>query len=183
MKDLRNIIYLKKGDITKLKIDAIVNAAKSSLLGGGGVDGTIHSAGGKSILEECKEIISRQGKCKLGQAVITKAGNLLSNYVIHTVGPIWYGGKRDERNQLADCYRNSLQLAIENNCKTIAFPNISTGIYRFPKDEAAKIAVDAVINFIIASDKIEKVIFICFENENYEYLKLELINKIDYIEL
>ena len=181
MKDLRHIIDLKKGDITKLKVDAIVNAAKSSLLGGSGVDGAIHEAGGQSILEECKEIISRQGKCNEGQAVITKAGDLLSNYVIHTVGPVWYGGKRNERNQLAECYRNSLQLAIDNNCKTIAFPNISTGIYRFPKDEAAKIAVESVIKFIVTSDKIEKIIFICFEDDNFNYIKEELISQIDLV--
>ena len=181
MKDLRNIINLQKGDITKLKVDAIVNAAKSSLLGGSGVDGAIHEAGGQSILEECKEIICRQSKCNVGQAVITKAGVLPSNYVIHTVGPVWYGGKRNERNQLAECYRNSLRLAVENNCKTIAFPNISTGIYRFPKDEAAKIAVETVIKFIVASDKIEKLIFICFEDDNFNYIKEELISQIDLV--
>ena len=181
MKDLRNIINLQKGDITKLKVDAIVNAANSSLLGGSGVDGAIHKAGGQSILEQCREIISRQGKCNVGQAVITKAGDLPSKYVIHTVGPIWYGGKRNEKNQLEDSYRNSLQLAVENNCKTIAFPNISTGIYRFPKDEAAKIAVETVIKFIITSDKIEKVIFICFEDDNFNYIKQELISQIDLV--
>jgi len=181
MKDLRKVIYLQKGDITKLKVDAIINAANSSLLGGSGVDGAIHEAGGQSILEECREIISRQGKCNVGQAVITKAGDLPSKYVIHTVGPIWYGGKRNEKNQLEDSYRNSLQLAIENNCKTIAFPNISTGIYRFPKDEAAKIAVETVIKFIITSDKIEKIIFICFEDDNFNYIKQELISQIDLV--
>jgi len=181
MKDLRKVIYLQKGDITKLKVDAIINAANSSLLGGSGVDGAIHEAGGQSILEECREIISRQGKCNVGQAVITKAGDLPSKYVIHTVGPIWYGGKRNEIIELSDCYRNSLQLAVENNCTTIAFPNISTGIYRFPKDEAAKIAVETVIKFIITSDKIEKIIFICFEDDNFNYIKQELISQIDLV--
>jgi len=181
MKDLRKIIDLQKGDITKLKVDAIINAANSSLLGGSGVDGAIHEAGGQSIREQCKEIISRLGKCNVGQSVITKAGDLPSKYVIHTVGPIWYGGKRNEKNQLEDSYRNSLQLAVENNCKTIAFPNISTGIYRFPKDEAAKIAVETVIKFITTTDKIEKVIFICFEDDNFNYIKQELISQIDFV--
>ena len=181
MKELRKIIDLQKGDITKLNVDAIVNAAKSSLLGGSGVDGAIHSAGGQSILDECKEIVSRQGKCSVGCAVITKAGDLHSKYVIHTVGPVWFGGIRNERSKLAECYYISLQLAIENDCKTIAFPNISTGIYQFPKDEAAKIAVETVIKFILASGKIEKVIFICFENDNFNYIKKELVNQIDFI--
>ena len=132
------------GDITTVKVDAIVNAANSALMGGGGVDGAIHRAGGKQILEECKVIIAKQGACNVGEAVITSAGNMPAKYVIHTVGPIWHGGKNMEAQKLADCYKNSLILALENNCITIAFPNISTGVYHFPKDKAAKIAVATV---------------------------------------
>lgn len=159
-------ISLQKGDITKLSTDAIVNAANSSLMGGGGVDGAIHRAGGKQILEECITIINRQGKCKTGQAVITSGGNLPAKYVIHTVGPIWNGGKNNEEELLANCYKNSLNLAVKNNAKTIAFPNISTGVYRFPKELAAKIAVKTVEEFLAENNYIEEVIFICFDDEN-----------------
>src|SRR5687767_7170138 len=124
-------IKLLKGDITKVKADAIVNAANTSLLGGGGVDGAIHRAGGNEILEECRKIVARQGGCKTGEAVITSAGNLSARFVIHTVGPVWNGGKNEEELKLASCYAQSLQLAVHNKCKTVAFPNISTGIYRF----------------------------------------------------
>lgn len=167
-------IELTKGDITKLSVDAIVNAANSSLMGGGGVDGAIHRAGGPEILDECRHIVARQGRCNIGEAVITTAGKMPSKYVIHTVGPVWNNGKYHEDEKLANCYKNSLQLAIDNNCKTIAFPNISTGIYHFPKDRAAKISVDTVKEFLSKTDKIEKVIFLCFDEENYglyeEYL-------------
>ena len=162
-----------KGDITKVEVDAIVNAANSSLMGGGGVDGAIHRAGGPSILEECKKIVARQGGCKTGEAVVTTAGNLPAKFVIHTVGPIWNGGKNNERNLLANCYRNSLQLAISNNCTSIAFPNISTGVYRFPKEEAAKIAVQTVNEFLQSNNEIEKVVFVCFDEENFELMKKE----------
>ncbi|HYK55562.1 MAG TPA: O-acetyl-ADP-ribose deacetylase [Flavisolibacter sp.] len=173
MTNPRNIIDLQKGDITKVTVDAIVNAANTSLLGGGGVDGAIHRAGGPAILEDCKKIIAKQGGCKVGEAVITTAGKLPSKFVIHTVGPVWNGGRRDEHKKLAACYRNSLHLAIDNGCRTIAFPNISTGIYRFPKDEAAKIAVQTVKKFISTTDKIEKVIFVCFDEENYAFIENE----------
>ena len=166
-----NIIELQKGDITQLTVDAIVNAANTSLLGGGGVDGAIHRAGGPAILNDCRKIVARQGGCKVGQAVITTAGNLPSKFVIHTVGPVWNGGQKDENEKLANCYHNSLKLAVENECKTVAFPNISTGIYKFPKDQAAKIAVDSVLDFISTTDKIEKITFICFDEENFNYLK------------
>ena len=126
-----------KGDITKVNTDAIVNAANTSLLGGGGVDGAIHRAGGPAILEACRKVVAKQGGCKTGEAVITTAGNLPARFVIHTVGPVWNGGGKGEQEKLASCYQNALQLAVENECKTIAFPNISTGIYRFPKEEAA----------------------------------------------
>lgn len=171
-----NKIELTKGDITKIKVDAIVNAANSSLLGGGGVDGAIHRAGGPSILEECKKIVAKQGGCKTGEAVITTAGNLPAKFVIHTVGPVWNGGKKNEEQLLSNCYKNSLQLAIDNHCKTIAFPNISTGVYGFPKDKAAKIAVSTVRDFLSQNDKIEKVIFVCFDEEN-ELLIKELLTK------
>lgn len=162
------IIY---GDITKVSVDVIVNAANSSLLGGGGVDGAIHRAGGPIILEDCKKIIARQGSCKTGEAVITKAGNLPAKFVIHTVGPVWKGGQNGEAKKLANCYRNSLQLAVDNNCRTIAFPNISTGIYGFPKNEAAKIAVNTVVLFLHQTDAIEKVIFVCFEEDNFQFIR------------
>ena len=163
------------GDITRLKVDAIVNAANSSLMGGGGVDGAIHRAGGPEILEECKKIVAKQGSCKTGEAVITTAGKLLAKFVIHTVGPVWRDGNYDERSKLASCYKNSLQLAIRNQCKTIAFPNISTGVYGFPKREAAIIAVKTVRNFLEANHPIDKVIFVCFDEENFEYIKEELL--------
>jgi len=159
-------IELIKGDITKVEADAIVNAANSSLLGGGGVDGAIHRAGGKQILEECIEIRNKQGKCKTGEAVVTTAGNLPAKYVIHTVGPVWNGDEEKCSQLLANCYYNSLKLAESLKVKTIAFPNISTGIYRFPKELAAKIAIHEVKNF--KSEIIEKVIFVCFDDENAE---------------
>jgi len=162
-------IELIKGDITKINTDAIVNAANSSLLGGGGVDGAIHRAGGKQILEECMQIRNRQGKCKTGEAVATTAGNLPAKYVIHTVGPIWNADEDKCAKLLSNCYKNSLKLAESLGAKTIAFPNISTGVYRFPKELAAKIAVQEVHNF--ESDVIEEVIFVCFDEENEEIYK------------
>src|SRR5262249_11223054 len=132
-------IELVQGDITQLDVDAIVNAANSSLLGGGGVDGAIHRAGGPRILEECKQIRARQGGCLPGKAVITASGDLPARQVIHTVGPVWHGGERNERETLANCYRSSLRLAVEKGCRTVAFPNISTGIFGFPKEPAAEI--------------------------------------------
>ena len=166
-------IKLIKGDITKVKVDAVVNAANSSLMGGGGVDGAIHRAGGPAILEACKKIVARQGGCKTGEAVITTGGNLPAKFVIHTVGPIW-NGKDKEKELLANCYRNSLQLAVDNQCKSIAFPNISTGVYRFPKNEAAKIAVKTVHDFLQANDEIDEVIFVCFDEENFNLIQKEL---------
>lgn len=166
-------IELIKGDITTLKSDAIVNAANSSLLGGGGVDGAIHRAGGKRIMEECIEIRNKQGKCKTGEAIVTTAGNLTAKYVIHTVGPIWNGDEEKCSLLLANCYKNSLKLAENLDVKTIAFPNISTGVYRFPKELAAKIAVDEVKNF--QSETIEKVVFVCFDDEN-EMIYRQLLN-------
>ncbi len=158
-------ITLLKADITKTPADAIVNAANSSLLGGGGVDGAIHRAGGKAILDDCRAIRNRQGKCATGEAVITTAGNLPAKKVIHTVGPVWNGGTIGEPEKLRNCYLNSLKLASEHGLKSVAFPNISTGIYGYPKEAAAVIAVQAVQDF--DSDVIEEVIFVCFDEENY----------------
>ncbi|MCI4666599.1 MAG: O-acetyl-ADP-ribose deacetylase [Bacteroidia bacterium] len=164
-------ISLVKGDITKIEADAIVNAANSSLLGGGGVDGAIHRAGGPSILEECRQIRARQGGCPTGEAVITTGGKLPAKKVIHTVGPVWNGGYKDEKILLGNCYRNSLKLAETHKAKSIAFPNISTGIYRFPKDLAAEIAIREVNSY--PAETIEEVIFVCFDQENFElYQKL-----------
>jgi len=157
-----------KGDITKIKVDAIVNAANSSLMGGGGVDGAIHRAGGPTILEECRKIIAKQGSCETGEAVITTGGNLPAKFVIHTVGPVWNNGKKNEAALLAACYQNSLKLAIEHNLSSIAFPNISTGIYGYPKEEAARIAINAVRQFPDQNDLITKVYFVCFDDENYQ---------------
>jgi O-acetyl-ADP-ribose deacetylase len=162
------------GDITKVTVDAIVNAANSSLMGGGGVDGAIHRVGGPAILEDCKRIIARQGSCAAGEAVITTAGNLPSKYVIHTVGPVWNGGNKKENEKLADCYKNSLLLAVENNCRTIAFPNISTGIYRFPKNEAAAIATKTVAGFLRQTTLIHKILFVCYDHENFELIRAQL---------
>jgi len=159
-------IEIIKGDITKTHCDAIVNAVNNSLLGGGGVDGAIHRNGGAKILEECRKIIAKQGGCKTGEAVITTAGNLPAKFVIHTVGPVWNGGSNNEIEKLSNCYINSLKLANENGCKTIAFPNISTGIYKFPKDLAAQVAKKIVQDYLQETE-IEKVMFVCFDEENY----------------
>jgi O-acetyl-ADP-ribose deacetylase len=163
-------IEVLNGDITKVEVDAIVNAANSSLMGGGGVDGAIHRAGGPAILAECKKVVDRQGRCKTGESVITSAGNLPAKYVIHTVGPVWNGGDDNEREKLANCYLNSLQLAVEHGCKTIAFPNISTGVYRFPKEEAARISIESIESFLAKDMSIEMVIIVCFDEENYGYV-------------
>lgn len=164
-------IELIQGDITKIVADAIVNAANTSLLGGGGVDGAIHRAGGKAILEDCIKIREKKGGCKTGEAVITTAGNLPAKYVIHTVGPVYNSGGEKVERLLANAYSNSLKLAAENNIETIAFPNISTGIYRFPKDKAAHIAVETVSSFMKENSSIKKVIFVCFDDENYNLYK------------
>jgi O-acetyl-ADP-ribose deacetylase (regulator of RNase III) len=164
-------IEVIKGDITQVAVDAIVNAANASLMGGGGVDGAIHRAGGPSILEACKRIVAKQGGCPTGEAVITTAGNLPAKFVIHTVGPIWNGGGNGEKEALANCYRNSLRLAVDNHCQTIAFPNISTGVYRFPKGQAATIAVNTVKNFLEEHDTISRAVFVCFDDENFLLVK------------
>lgn len=168
------MIQLIRGDITKVEVDAIVNAANTSLLGGGGVDGAIHRAGGPAILEECRAIRDKQGGCKVGEAVITTAGLLPAKYVIHTVGPVWNGGHNGEPNLLANCYHNSLQLAVENGVTTIAFPNISTGIYHFPKPEAADIAINTVQQFIANDNRLKEIFFVCFDAENFTLYKMGL---------
>ena len=150
------VIEVLQGDITKLEVNAIVNAANKSLLGGGGVDGTIHRAAGRSLLEECKTL----NGCETGQSKITKGYNLPAKYVIHTVGPVWSGGNKQERELLKSCYYTALELAREYNIKTIAFPSISCGVYRFPIEEACKIAISTVKEYLNNYDGFEKVIFI-----------------------
>lgn len=163
-----SIIKIIKGDITKIPVDVIVNAANSSLLGGGGVDGAIHRAGGAAILAACQQIRNKQGKCKTGEAVITTAGNLPAKFVIHTVGPVWTDNDPQEKDQLlSNCYRNALALAVENEATSIAFPNISTGIYGFPKKRAAMIAYRVCKSFLKEETSIKELLFICFDDENY----------------
>ncbi|GAG48618.1 unnamed protein product [marine sediment metagenome] len=157
-------IQIKIGDITKEHVDAIVNAANTSLLGGGGVDGAIHRAAGPELLKECKIL----GGCKTSQAKITRGYALPAKYVIHAVGPVWHSGKGNEDMLLADCYKNSLEIAKERGVKTIAFPAISTGAYRFPIERAAKIAKSAVEEFLSKNPEIEKVIFVCFDKKIYD---------------
>lgn len=172
---MRTQIEISKGDITKMSVDIIVNAANTSLLGGGGVDGAIHRAGGPEILDDCRKIIAKQGGCKTGEAVVTRAGKLNAKFVIHTVGPVWNGGQKNEAFKLSNCYKNSLQLAVDNECKTIAFPCISTGIYRYPLNEAAKVAMETVFEFVTNSDKMDKVIFVCFDEDNFQILKSQYL--------
>ena len=160
IKKNKTIIKTIVADITTLSVDAIVNAANSSLMGGGGVDGAIHRAGGPAILEECKKIVAKIGRLPTGEAVITTAGNMPSKHVIHTVGPVWHGGNRKEPELLRNCYINSLKIAKENGVKTIAFPSISTGIYGYPVEKAAKVAVKAVMDFVDENpDYFNEIIF------------------------
>ncbi len=160
-------ISILKGDITQIAVDAIINAANTSLLGGGGVDGAIHRRGGTAILAECQKIRAKQGGCAVGEAVITTAGNLPAKYVIHTVGPTWFNGEKNEPILLENAYRNSFKLADHLGLKTIAFPNISTGIYRFPKQLAAQIAFKVINDELKQSQSVQEVVFVCFDDENF----------------
>jgi O-acetyl-ADP-ribose deacetylase (regulator of RNase III) len=168
-------VTVMQGDITKLKVDAIVNAANTKLRGGGGVDGAIHRAGGPVILEECK----KYDGCPTGEARITSAGNMPSCYVIHTVGPVYRGGKKKEAEQLSNAYKNSLYLALENKVKTIAFPFISAGVYGYPKDEASDIAINEIISFINRNPSdMDEIIFCCFSEGDYKIFKNKIQLKI-----
>ena len=175
-------LELIRADITKLDVGAIVNAANSSLMGGGGVDGAIHRAAGPALLEECLKIATERrnvpgGPCPAGDAVITAAYKLPCKHVIHTVGPVWHGGAHGEAAALASCYRKSLELAAEAGLESVAFPNISTGIFGYPKDKAAAIAIETVRKTLGETPSIKRVIFVCFDDENYDlYTSLLGIN-------
>jgi O-acetyl-ADP-ribose deacetylase (regulator of RNase III) len=162
-------VSMVQGDITRQATDAIVNAANSGLMGGGGVDGAIHRAGGPAILEDCKKIVARQGRLPTGQAVITTGGNLKAQYVIHTVGPIWHGGGKNEAKLLGSAYYECLKLAAENKLASISFPSISTGAYGYPLDEAAKIAVSTVVSFLKEqATSLKDVVFVLFDSRTYQ---------------
>lgn len=167
-------LVLKQGDITKQETEAIVNAANPSLMGGGGVDGAIHRQGGPAILEECKRIVAERGHLPPGQAVITTGGNLKAKKVIHTVGPIWRGGKSGEAETLASAYRESLKLAVENGIKSVSFPSISTGAYGYPVEQAAKIALETVIDFLKGEERLEEVDFVLFDSRTFEIYRQTL---------
>lgn len=165
------MIKLLKGDITQVDVDVIVNAANSALRGGGGVDGAIHRAAGPIIVEECKAYISDHGELPTGRAMLTSAGKLPHKGIIHTVGPVWEGGIANEDQLLAECYINALHIAFEKGFKSIAFPNISTGVYGFPKKDAADVAICTVENFLGSRKEQMKVTFVCFDDENFEIYK------------
>lgn len=162
-------LSLIQGDITQQDTDAIVNAANPSLMGGGGVDGAIHRAGGPAILEECKQIVAKRGPLPTGKAVITTGGNIKARHIIHTVGPIWHGGNRSEAELLASAYRESLKLAAERNLTSISFPSVSTGAYGYPLDKAARAALRAVASFLKEKPtSLKEVIFVLFDSSTYE---------------
>jgi O-acetyl-ADP-ribose deacetylase (regulator of RNase III) len=161
-------LSLVRGDITMQDTDAIVNAANSSLKGGGGVDGAIHRAGGSAILEECKQIVSRQGRLPTGEAVITTGGNMQARHVIHTVGPVWHGGHREEADLLASAYRHSLEVAVAKGLKSVSFPSISTGVYGYPVRLAAETALRTVIDFLRHNDALDEVVFVLFDERTHD---------------
>jgi O-acetyl-ADP-ribose deacetylase (regulator of RNase III) len=166
---------LVQGDITRQETDAIVNAANSSLMGGGGVDGAIHRAGGPAILNECRQIIARIGRLPTGKAVITTGGNLKARYVIHTVGPVWHGGNKGEAELLASAYNESLKLTAERNLKSVSFPSISTGVYSYPVAEAARIALNTVIAFLRdESTSLNEVLFVLYDSNTYQTYSRQL---------
>jgi len=172
---MKQKIEIQKGDITTLKVAAIVNAANSTLLGGGGVDGAIHRVAGPELMVECATL----NGCDTGEAKITKGYELQAEYVIHTVGPVWNGGDNNEPELLASCYRNSLKLAVEFKIKTIAFPAISTGVYHYPAEEAAAIALNETTAFLDEHDAIEKVVFVCFDDNMYEVYESLVTVQVD----
>jgi O-acetyl-ADP-ribose deacetylase (regulator of RNase III) len=161
-------LSIMQGDITHQTTDAIVNAANSGLMGGGGVDGAIHRAGGPAILEECRRIVARQGRLPTGQAVITTAGNMKARHVIHTVGPIWHGGSQGEAGLLASAYRESLKLAADNNLTSVSFPSISTGVYGYPVDKASRVALKTVVKFLSEATSVKEVAFVLFDARTFE---------------
>jgi O-acetyl-ADP-ribose deacetylase (regulator of RNase III) len=161
-------LSLVQGDITRQDTDAIVNAANSGLMGGGGVDGAIHRAGGPAILEECKQIVARQGRLLTSEAVITNGGNLEAGHVIHTVGPVWHGGQRGEPELLASTYRHSLEVAVANDLKSVSFPSISTGVYGYPVDLAAGVALGTVIDFLLQDESLNEVVFVLFDSRTHD---------------
>ena len=174
-------VSLIQGDITKQRTDAIVNAANSSLMGGGGVDGAIHRAGGPTILEECRRIVAQSGRLDTGKAVITRGGNLPAKYVIHTVGPIWHGGNHGEAELLASAYRESLKLAVAHKLKSLAFPSISTGAYGYPLNEAANVALEAVLTFLKQNHTpLEQLVFVLFDSRAYQVyvVALQRLSKV-----
>jgi O-acetyl-ADP-ribose deacetylase (regulator of RNase III) len=167
-------LELVQGDITRELVDAIVNAANSGLRGGGGVDGAIHNAGGKAIEDECREIRERQGSLPAGEAVVTSGGRLAARHVIHTVGPVWRGGGHGEAEVLARCYRNSLQLAAERGLASVAFPSISTGVYGYPVQEAAAVALGALREALVAGSPVSLVRCVLFSAEDFEIYRRAL---------
>ena len=168
--NMKSKIHIIKGDITTQHVEAIVNAANNSLLGGGGVDGAIHRAAGKELLEECKTL----NGCETGEAKITNGYKLPAKYVIHTVGPVWKGGNKNEEKLLEGCYRNSLKLAVEHNIKTIAFPSISTGVYRYPIEKASKVAIKTIYDFLQQHESVKKVVIVCFSQSDYDVYRENL---------
>jgi O-acetyl-ADP-ribose deacetylase (regulator of RNase III) len=172
-------ISVIQGDITRQATDAIVNAANSSLMGGGGVDGAIHRAGGSAILEECMKIVAQQGCLPTGQAAITTAGNMKAKYVIHTVGPIWYGGRQGEAELLASAYRESLKLASDKNLSSISFPSISTGAYGYPVEPAARIALNTTAAFLSKATSIKEVVFVLYDSHTFDAYALALRDIIE----